>query len=59
MLVLKGNFESAEKFLEDSSESQLFHKFIMEQDYKGVWSQIMVDLELEPMEELRIPYKPR
>ena len=40
MLVLKGDFLSAEKFLEQCSESQMFHNFISQQDYKAVWTQL-------------------
>lgn len=59
MLVKNGNFAGAETFLEDCSQSHLFHKFIMEQDYKACWNQIVPDLELDLRDEPITVLKPR
>ena len=43
ILVLDGDYEGAEKFLEKSAEKNLFHDFISQQDYKASWSPISPD----------------
>ncbi len=44
--MLKGDFSAAEKFLEQCSESQMFHNFISQQDYKAVWNQLSFEQDL-------------
>ncbi|CAG7818322.1 unnamed protein product [Allacma fusca] len=44
ILVMKGDYAGAEKFLERSADKNLFHDFISQQDYQASWAPISPEI---------------
>lgn len=44
VLVDNGDYEGAEKFLQEAADQNMFHDFIAQQDYKACWNPIYSEM---------------